>query len=90
MNNAHPVPLSSGAGHDAYHFAHIGVPTAMVFVPSQRGISHNKEEFTAPHHLDVGVDVLSKAVHELAMAPILGAATTRAEGSVRSQQEEQR
>jgi N-carbamoyl-L-amino-acid hydrolase len=33
-------------------------PTAMVFVPSVKGISHNGAEHTAPEHLAAGADVL--------------------------------
>ena len=37
--------MISGAGHDAMSFASI-CPTALVFIPCDRGISHNKNEFT--------------------------------------------
>jgi N-carbamoyl-L-amino-acid hydrolase len=33
-------------------------PTAMIFVPSVGGISHNAEEYTEPKHLHAGADVL--------------------------------
>jgi len=33
-------------------------PTAMIFVPSRNGISHNVAEFTEPKHLQAGADVL--------------------------------
>jgi N-carbamoyl-L-amino-acid hydrolase len=41
-------------------------PTAMVFVPSVRGISHNPAEHTAPEHLAAGADVLLHTLLELA------------------------
>jgi N-carbamoyl-L-amino-acid hydrolase len=53
--------LPSGAGHDAQMFAP-DCPTAMIFVPSRGGISHNVEEFTAPEHLRAGAAVLLRAV----------------------------
>jgi N-carbamoyl-L-amino-acid hydrolase len=58
-------PMTSGAGHDAQMMARI-CPTAMVFVPSVRGISHNPAEHTAPEHLAAGADVLLHTLLELA------------------------
>ncbi len=49
--------MPSGAGHDAQMFAP-NCPTAMIFVPSRNGISHNVSEFTEPRHLQAGADVL--------------------------------
>jgi len=37
----------------------------MIFVPSVKGISHQGEEYTAPHHVDLGADVLYETVLEL-------------------------
>lgn len=53
--------MPSGAGHDAQMFAP-DCPTAMVFVPSRGGISHNIEEYTAPEELQAGANVLLQAV----------------------------
>jgi len=53
--------MPSGAGHDAQMFAP-NCPTAMVFVPSKDGLSHNINEFTAPEHIAPGVDVLLRVV----------------------------
>jgi allantoate deiminase len=39
--------LPSGAGHDAMVFAGAKVPSVMLFVPSQGGISHSPQESTA-------------------------------------------
>ena len=62
----HPCrPMTSGAGHDAQMLARI-CPTAMIFVPSIRGISHNPAEDTRPEHLAAGADVLLHALLELA------------------------
>jgi N-carbamoyl-L-amino-acid hydrolase len=52
--------MPSGAGHDAQMFAP-NCPTAMVFVPSKDGISHNVAEYTAPEDLRAGADVLLQA-----------------------------
>jgi N-carbamoyl-L-amino-acid hydrolase len=49
--------MVSGAGHDAQFMARIA-PTAMIFVPSRGGISHNPREHTAPDDLIAGADVL--------------------------------
>jgi beta-ureidopropionase / N-carbamoyl-L-amino-acid hydrolase len=57
-------PMTSGAGHDAQMLARI-CPTAMIFVPSVKGISHNPAEHTAPEHLAAGADVLLHTVLEL-------------------------
>ncbi len=57
--------MTSGAGHDAQMMARL-CPTAMVFVPSVDGISHNPEEHTEPEHLIAGANVLFHTVAELA------------------------
>lgn len=53
--------MPSGAGHDAQMFAP-NCPTAMIFVPSRDGISHNIGEYTAPEHIEAGANVLLHAV----------------------------
>jgi beta-ureidopropionase / N-carbamoyl-L-amino-acid hydrolase len=60
-----PRRMTSGAGHDAQMIARIA-PTAMIFVPSVRGVSHNPAEHTEPAHLAAGVDVLLHTLLELA------------------------
>ena len=49
--------MPSGAGHDAQMFAP-NCPTAMIFVPSRDGISHNVKEYTAPDQIEAGANVL--------------------------------
>ena len=49
--------MSSGAGHDAQMLARV-CPTAMVFVPSVDGLSHNIAELTHPADIQSGADVL--------------------------------
>ena len=60
-----PRRMTSGAGHDAQMLARI-CPTAMIFVPSAKGISHNPAEYTAPEHLAAGANVLLHTILELA------------------------
>lgn len=57
--------MHSGAGHDSQIMA-LFVPTAMLFVPSHKGISHSPLEYTDPHDLDEGVKALVGALYELA------------------------
>ena len=57
--------MPSGAGHDAQMFAP-NCPTAMVFVPSKDGLSHNVREYTAPEEIRAGVDVLLQVALERA------------------------
>ena len=61
--------MPSGAGHDAQMLARV-CPTAMVFVPSVNGLSHNIAEYTAPAHITAGADVLLQVV--LATAGVSG------------------
>jgi N-carbamoyl-L-amino-acid hydrolase len=53
--------IASGAGHDAVYVART-CPTAMIFVPCERGISHNEIENADPAHLHAGANVLLHAV----------------------------
>jgi N-carbamoyl-L-amino-acid hydrolase len=53
--------LASGAGHDAVYVAR-RCPTAMIFVPCERGISHNEIENADPAHIHAGANVLLHAV----------------------------
>lgn len=53
--------LPSGAGHDAQMLARI-CPSAMIFVPSIDGLSHNVNEYTPPADLGRGAQVLLQAV----------------------------
>lgn len=57
--------MPSGAGHDSQIFAKY-VPTAMMFVPSINGISHNIEEETRIEDLVKGVEVLKQVLYKLA------------------------
>ena len=57
--------MTSGAGHDAQMLARV-CPSAMIFVPSVKGISHNPAEHTAPADLEAGANVLLHTLIELA------------------------
>lgn len=57
--------MHSGAGHDAQIFAP-RVPTAMLFVPSIKGISHNPAEETKIEDLVEGIKALTYALYQLA------------------------
>lgn len=58
--------ITSGAGQDAQMMARI-CPTAMIFVPSVKGISHNPEEFTRDEDLIAGANVFLDVVSEMAV-----------------------
>lgn len=57
--------MSSGAGHDAQMMARL-CPTAMIFVPSIDGISHNPGERTDDSDLTAGANVLLHTLLDLA------------------------
>lgn len=57
--------MTSGAGHDAQMIAKI-CPTAMIFVPSIDGISHNPNEYTPGPELVAGANVLLDVISNLA------------------------
>jgi len=50
--------LPSGPLHDAAETARAGIPTAMLFAQSLRGLSHTKLEDTLPEHLELSVRAL--------------------------------
>ncbi|WP_339226835.1 M20 family metallo-hydrolase [Oceanobacillus sp. FSL K6-2867] len=49
--------MTSGAGHDAMNMATL-CPTALIFIPSKDGLSHNPDEYTSLDQISVGVEVL--------------------------------
>lgn len=57
--------MPSGAGHDAQMLARV-CPSAMIFVPSAGGLSHNVREHTEPDDLLRGAQLLLQVVLELA------------------------
>ena len=52
--------LPSGPLHDAAEMARAGVPTAMLFVQSLRGLSHNPQEDTREDHLALAVTAFDR------------------------------
>jgi hydantoinase/carbamoylase family amidase len=52
--------LPSGPLHDAAEVSRAGIPTAMLFVQSLRGLSHTKLEDTKPEHLELAVEALDR------------------------------
>jgi len=58
------MEMISGAGHDAMYLAQI-VPTGMIFVPCENGLSHNELENAQPEDLIAGGDVLLHAILEM-------------------------
>lgn len=57
--------MPSGAGHDAMQMAKI-TPAGMIFIPSQRGISHNPLEWSAPEDIALGTQLLMETMIEVA------------------------
>ncbi len=68
---AKPHRLPSGPLHDAAEVARAGVPAAMMFVQSLRGISHNKIEDTREEHIELAVKAFDRLADK-AMAWIAG------------------
>ncbi len=64
--------LSSGAMHDASSIA-LCTPSAMIFVQSRGGISHNPSEWSEPDHVALGCELLARTVLTLANSRYLDA-----------------
>ncbi|NCZ91318.1 MAG: M20/M25/M40 family metallo-hydrolase, partial [Actinobacteria bacterium] len=59
--DAKTIRMPSGAGHDAQMLARV-CPTAMIFVPSKDGISHNPAEHTDNEDLENGANALLRTM----------------------------
>jgi N-carbamoyl-L-amino-acid hydrolase len=59
--------IMSGAGHDARYLAGV-CPTGMIFVPCDKGISHNEVEAATPADLAAGARVLAEVLVALAQS----------------------
>ena len=57
--------MVSGAGHDAVYVSRVA-PTSMIFIPCEKGISHNEAENAKPEDIEAGCNVLLNAILELA------------------------
>ena len=64
--------LPSGPLHDAAEVALAGIPTAMLFVQSLRGLSHNPAEDTDREHLALAVKAFGHLVREAMQAIVAG------------------
>jgi allantoate deiminase len=64
-NDLNFMMMHSGAGHDSQMMAQY-VPTAMFFVPSVNGISHNPDEYTSLDDLEAGVEAVIDILRKLA------------------------
>ena len=61
------VVMPSGAGHDAQRIAEV-MPSAMLFVPSINGLSHNFDEDTSETDLILGCQVYTDAAARMLLA----------------------
>lgn len=61
------MQMPSGAFHDAL-FLNDVCPTGMIFVPCEKGISHNPAEYAKPEDLAAGTRVLALTVAKLSVA----------------------
>lgn len=61
--------MPSGAGHDAQMLARV-CPSAMIFVPSINGLSHNLAEDTHPSDIAAGAEVLYEVLTRRAGTPL--------------------
>jgi N-carbamoyl-L-amino-acid hydrolase len=59
--------LKTVTGHDALAIQK-RMPSSLIFVPSQGGLSHNPREFTAPEALDKGYEVLVETLWRMVTA----------------------
>lgn len=57
--------MNSGAGHDAMNMASL-CPTALIFVPSVKGISHNPSEYTSITDIEKGLKVMKELILKVA------------------------
>merc|ERR1719160_629369 len=63
--------IRSGAGHDACWMNRL-MESGMIFIPCEKGISHNPKENVSPTDIKNGVDVLMQATLTLAGADAPG------------------
>ena len=59
------MDMVSGAGHDAMHIAAL-CPSGMIFVPCEKGLSHNEAENATASDLAAGAQVLAASLVDLA------------------------
>jgi len=61
--------IYTGAGHDACNLARF-LPTTMIFVPCEGGISHNEIENAKSEDLEAGCNVLCNSIYEVATGKV--------------------
>ncbi len=59
------IDMFSGAGHDAVYVSRV-VPTSMIFIPCEKGISHNEKENVTEQDVAAGCNVLFHAMLNMA------------------------
>lgn len=57
--------MFSGAGHDSVYVSKVA-PTSMIFIPCEKGISHNEAENAKPEDISAGCQVLLGTMLQLA------------------------
>ncbi len=57
--------MVSGAGHDSVYLSRV-VPTSMIFIPCEKGLSHNEAENAEPDDITAGANVLLQAMLTMA------------------------
>lgn len=57
--------MFSGAGHDSVYTSRV-IPTSMIFIPCEKGISHNEAENATPEDVEAGCNVLLGAMLKVA------------------------
>lgn len=62
------MEMVSGAGHDSLYLAAV-VPTGMIFVPCENGLSHNEAENAKTEDLEAGCNVLFHAMMRMDQRP---------------------
>jgi len=60
----HSRRLVARAYHDSSFMARIA-PTAMIFIPCRKGVSHRPDEYAEPEHIVAGVKVLARTLATL-------------------------
>ncbi len=58
--------MVSRAYHDSLFMARIA-PTAMIFIPCVKGISHRPDEYSSPEEIATGAEVLARTLAQLAL-----------------------
>ncbi len=63
------MDIVSGAGHDSVYLSRVA-PTGMIFIPCEKGISHNEAENILKEDAICGCNVLLSAIQTMANEPV--------------------